>query len=90
MGARMGKAFRATKGALVLAPALGLLDYPKPFDLYVHMRKRVANGVLTQKLGPHQRPVAYYSVQLDLMAPGTPTYIRSMSVAATIGEKLSL
>lgn len=51
------------------------------------MRKRVASGVLMQTLGPHQRPVAFYSLQLDLVEAGAPTYISSMSVAATIEEK---
>lgn len=35
-------------------------------------KKRVASGVLMQKFGPHQRPVAFYSVQLHLVAAGAP------------------
>lgn len=50
-------------------------------------KKRVGSGVLIQKLGPHRRPVAFYFVQLDLVAAEAPKYIRSVSVAATIGEK---
>ena len=47
----------------------------------------MASRVLTQRLGPHQRLVAYYSVQLDPVAGGAPACIRSVAAAATIVEK---
>lgn len=86
----MGKSLQSHKRVLGLAPAFQLPEYTKPFDLYIHTKKRTASGVITQKLRPHQRRVAFYSVQLDLVAAGAPTYIRSMSVAATIQKKLNL
>lgn len=43
--------------------------------------------VLTRRLGPHQRPVAYYCAQLDLVAGGAPVCIRSAAAAAAIVEK---
>ncbi|KAG6932660.1 gag-pol precursor polyprotein [Chelydra serpentina] len=45
------KAFKVLKSKLMEAPALGLPDLTKPFQLYVHERKGVALGVLTQLLG---------------------------------------
>lgn len=86
----MGKSLQSYKRVLGLAPAFQFPDYTKPFDLYIHTKKRVASEVLMQKLRLHQRPVAFYSVQLDLVAAGAPAFIRSMSVTATIQEKLNL
>ena len=69
-GPEREKAFQAIKGALTSALALGLPDYSKPFELFVHENKGVASGVLTQQLGPRRCPVAYYSTQLDPVAVG--------------------
>jgi len=60
-GPEQEKAFQAIKGALASAPALGLLDYSKTFELFVHRNKGVASRVLTRKLSPLCCPVAYYS-----------------------------
>lgn len=57
---------------MLLAPALGLLDGTKPFDLFVDERKGIAKGVLTQNLGPWKWPVAYLTTKLDPMAAGWP------------------
>ena len=59
------QAFEAIKQDLVSVPTLGLPDVTKPFHLYVDEHKGVAKGVLTQKLGPWKRPVAYLSKKLD-------------------------
>ena len=40
-----------------------------------------------QNLGPHQRPVAYYSAQLDSVAAGAPACIKSVAAAATVFER---
>lgn len=48
----MEAAFKQIKKALVTAPAPGLPDLTKPFSLFVHEKKGVALGVLTQSLGP--------------------------------------
>ncbi|KAK4807174.1 LOW QUALITY PROTEIN: hypothetical protein QYF61_024294 [Mycteria americana] len=69
-GPEQEKAFRDIKGAS--APALELPDYTKPFDLYIPKGKE-----WQMELGPHQRPVAYYSVQLDPVVGGAPACISS-------------
>lgn len=46
------------------APALGLPDVTKDFNLFVH-EKDVALGVLTQTVGSWQGLVAYLSKRLD-------------------------
>lgn len=79
--------FKTIKGVLASAPALGLPDYTKPFNLHVHECKRIASRVITQRLGPHQRLVAYYSAQLDPVTEGAPTCIKPVVAAATILEK---
>lgn len=38
-------------------------------------------------LGPHRRPVAYYSVQLNAVAKGTPGCIRAIAATATVLER---
>uniref|UniRef100_A0A8C4P4X8 Reverse transcriptase/retrotransposon-derived protein RNase H-like domain-containing protein n=1 Tax=Dromaius novaehollandiae TaxID=8790 RepID=A0A8C4P4X8_DRONO len=86
-GPEREKAFTSVKKALVSAPALGLPDYSKLFELFVHERQGVVSGVLTQKLGPHRRPVAYYSTQLDEVAKGTPGCIRAIAATAALIEK---
>lgn len=59
------KGFDEIKKELMRAPALGLLDLTKPFQLYVHERQHVSLAVLTQFIGDWKRPVAYFSKQLD-------------------------
>ena len=51
MGPTTAKAFVELKRALMPAPALGLLDLTKDFQLFVHERQHLALGVLTQKIG---------------------------------------
>lgn len=75
------------------APALGLPDADKPFSLFVHERKGTAIGVLTQKLGSWQRPVAYLSQRLDRVAQGFPPCLRSISGTAqliSVADKMTL
>lgn len=86
-GAAWEKVFRGIKGALALTSALGLPDYTKTFSLYIHERKGVGSGVLMQKSGPHQRPMAWYFVQPDPVADGAPTCVSSVAAAATIVAK---
>ncbi|KAJ7415099.1 Pol polyprotein [Willisornis vidua] len=76
------KAFQQLKQSLKEAPALGLPDLTKDFQLYVHERQRLALGVLTQKLGSWKRPVGYFSKQLDTVSSGWPGCLRA--VAATV------
>lgn len=81
-GQTQEKAFQSLKQALKEAPALGLPDLTKPFQLYVNERQRLAIGVLTQKLGSWKRPVGYFSKQLDTVSAGWPGCLRA--VAATV------
>lgn len=59
------KAFADLKAALSSAPALAFPDLAKPSILYVSERHGIAKGVMTQRLGPWERPVAYLSKKLD-------------------------
>ncbi|RMB97595.1 hypothetical protein DUI87_25959 [Hirundo rustica rustica] len=81
-GRAQEKAFLELKQALKEAPALGLPDLSKDFQLYVTERHRLALGVLTQKIGPWKRPVGYFSKQLDTVSAGWPGCLRA--VAATV------
>lgn len=87
------KAFEVIKRALLEAPALALPDVTKPFTLYVDERAGVARGVLTQRLGPWRRPVAYLSKKLDPVASGWPTCLRAIAAVALLvkdADKLTL
>ncbi|XP_075782224.1 uncharacterized protein LOC142829039 [Pelodiscus sinensis] len=81
------RAFKALKESLVQAPALGLPNYSKPFDLYVHEVKGVASGVLTQSFGSSPKPVAYLSGQLDSVAKEHPGCLKNVAAAALLVEK---
>ena len=87
------KAFENIKEALLTAPALALPDLTKPFILYVDERAGVARGVLTQALGPWERPVAYLSKKLDPVASGWPTCLKAVATVALLvkdADKLTL
>ncbi|XP_050801382.1 uncharacterized protein LOC127047300 [Gopherus flavomarginatus] len=91
--AEANNAFTLIKRKLMEAPALGLPDLSKPFQLYVHERKGVALGLLTQLLGSWKRPVAYFSKQLDQVARGWPACLRAVAATALVleeAEKLTL
>ncbi|XP_059710860.1 uncharacterized protein LOC132331460 [Haemorhous mexicanus] len=75
-------AFQNLKQALKEAPALGLPDLSKDFQLYVNERQKLALGVLTQRIGSWKRPVGYFSKQLDTVSAGWPSCLRV--VAATV------
>uniref|UniRef100_A0A7M4ESK6 Reverse transcriptase/retrotransposon-derived protein RNase H-like domain-containing protein n=1 Tax=Crocodylus porosus TaxID=8502 RepID=A0A7M4ESK6_CROPO len=77
-------AFHQVKRQLSQAPALGLPSYKKPFVLFVHKRRGVASGVLTQKLGPQLHPIAYYSATLDPVAKGVVSCLRAAAAAALL------
>ncbi|XP_055658800.1 uncharacterized protein LOC106112980 isoform X2 [Falco peregrinus] len=81
-GPQRQKAFVELKRALMSAPALGLPDLTKDFQLFVHERQHLALGVLTQRTGSWKRPVGYFSKQLDTVSKGWPNCLRA--VAATV------
>lgn len=92
-GEREQEAFDASKLALMTAPALGLLDILKPFCLSVEENKGIANGVLTQKLGPWKRPVAYLSKNLNPVVAGWPACLLIVAAMAALvkdADKLTL
>lgn len=64
------------------APALGLLNLEKPFELFMHERQVDALGLLAQKLGDFKRPVAYLSKELKPVSKGWPGCLKA--VAATV------
>ncbi|XP_042534598.1 uncharacterized protein LOC122107079 [Dipodomys spectabilis] len=78
------KAFQNIKEALLHSPALGLPDLTKPFELFVDEKQGYAKGVLTQKLGPWRRPVAYLSKKLDPVASGWPPCLRMVAAIAVL------
>lgn len=65
-------------------PALALLNPNKPFELFIDERSGVARGVLTQRLGPWRRPIAYLSKQLDPVASGWPPCVRQIAATALL------
>ncbi|XP_041911254.1 uncharacterized protein LOC121677231 [Arvicola amphibius] len=78
------KAYQEIKRALLTAPALGLPDLTKPFELFVDEKQGYTKGVLTQKLGPWRRPVAYLSKKLDPVASGWPPCLRMVAAIAVL------
>ena len=70
------------KTVLSRALALRLPNLDKPFTLYIHKRSGIVLWVLTQNLGPHQRPVAYFSKQLDRVALEWPNCL--LAIAAIV------
>ena len=80
------KAEATLKQALTQAPALRLPDPEKAFQLYVHERKGIALGVLTQRLGSEPQPVAYLSKKLDPTAWDWPPCLRNLAAIAIMVE----
>lgn len=83
------QAFDGIKQALLSSPALGLPDITKPFKLYADERQGFAKGVLTQRLGPWRRPIAYLSKKLDPVASGWPPCLRMVATIAVLTKDAS-
>ncbi|XP_057641650.1 uncharacterized protein LOC130884591 [Chionomys nivalis] len=83
-GEEQQRAFKNIKKALPASPALGLPDITKPFDLFVDERQGYVKGVLTQKLGPWRRPVAYLSKKLNPVSSGWPPCLRMVAAIAVL------
>ncbi|XP_062977970.1 uncharacterized protein LOC134395737, partial [Elgaria multicarinata webbii] len=78
------ESLRNLKSALTSPPALGLPDISKPFHLYVDERKGTAVGVLTQRVGSWNRPVAYLSKNTDPVSRGWPGCLRCIAAACLL------
>lgn len=89
-GAEHQGAFDSIKKALLASPALGLPNLNKPFDLFIDEQKGFAKGVLTQRLGPWRRLVAYLSKKLDPVAAGLPPCLSSIAMLLKDSTKLTL
>lgn len=86
-------AFQTIKDKISEAPALGLPDINKDFNLFVHEKKGMALGVLTQEFGPRQRPVAYLCKDIDSVAAQWPPCLRVVDATALLvkeADKLTL
>lgn len=71
------------------APSLALPDLEKPFQLFVDTKQNVAVRVLTQRVGPWHRPVAYLSKQLDSVACGWPACLKAVAGTALLTQEAS-
>lgn len=83
----LNQVFEKIKQTLSLAPALGLPNYSKPFVLVIHEKQGVGSGALSEERGPTLRPVAYYSVQLDLVAQGTVSCLQAVATTVEIVKR---
>uniref|UniRef100_A0A4W3IYX9 Reverse transcriptase/retrotransposon-derived protein RNase H-like domain-containing protein n=1 Tax=Callorhinchus milii TaxID=7868 RepID=A0A4W3IYX9_CALMI len=72
------QAFDQLKTALQSAPALGIPNYEKVFNLFVHEVGGFAQAVLTQEHGGRQRPVSYFTTKLDPVASALPGCLKAV------------
>ncbi|XP_053221817.1 uncharacterized protein LOC128402064 [Podarcis raffonei] len=86
-GPEQQQAFQDLKAALQQAPALGIPNPEKPFTLYTDEDQGIAKGVLCQRLGSWQQPVAYLSERLTPTEQGLPPCMRAVVAVATLLEK---
>ena len=57
-------------GTITSASALGLPDLAKPFTLYVTEKDKVAMGVLSQTMGPWDKPVTVSLISWTMLPLG--------------------
>ncbi|KAK1346906.1 LOW QUALITY PROTEIN: hypothetical protein QTO34_000766 [Cnephaeus nilssonii] len=77
-------AFTTIKTKLKEAPASGLPELSQDFNLFIHENNGIALGVLTQKFGPWQRPMAYLSKQIDPVVGGWPPCLRALAATTLL------
>ncbi|XP_040203611.1 uncharacterized protein LOC120935625 [Rana temporaria] len=80
-------AIQTLKAAISEAPVLGLPDYTKGFRLYCHESRGHAAGVLTQDHGGHDKPIGYYSCQIDTVVNAMAPCLRAVAAAAEMLTK---
>jgi hypothetical protein len=66
---------------MTTSPCVGLPDQSKPFNCFVCEKNCFMSSVLTQDHGGKQRPVGYYSKQLDSVARGLVCCLRAVAAA---------
>ncbi|KAI2646052.1 Gag-Pol polyprotein [Labeo rohita] len=71
-------ALEELKHALCEAPALRMPDHRKSFALHVNEQKDYMTSVLTQEWGDQNKPVGYYSQQLDAVSQGWGPCLRAV------------
>lgn len=81
-GSEQEKAFREKKKLRTSAPALGLPHVTRDCNLFIPEKSHTALRVLTQTVGPWQRPIAYLARRLDPVAAGWPLCL--WALAATV------
>lgn len=75
-------AFQALLKSLTQAPALGLIEYGKPFQLYCVVSGNSFAAVLTQQHGTGYRPVSYLSKKLPTQVQGMPSCLQNLAACA--------
>ena len=92
-GPEQKKAFEEIKRLLTSAPALGLPDVTRDFNLFVHERNCTALGVLTLTVGPWQCLVTHLSKRQDPVATGWPPCLWALAATVVLvreADKLTL
>ena len=82
------EAFVRLKQTLTGSSVLGLPNCEKPFVQTVDCREGFMTSVLTQEHGGKQRPIAFYSSQLDPVAKAMPVCVQAV-IAASLAVQAS-
>ena len=69
------------------APALGLPDLGRLFELFVNVEEGVAYGVLVREWCGVRKPMAYISKLLDPVVRGWPTCLQAVAATGTLVEE---
>ena len=72
------QAFMRLKQELQEMPALGLPNYAKPLNLFVHERENQDLRLLWQEHSNNHRPIVYDSIQLDSVAHAYPNCLKAI------------
>lgn len=78
------QAVETLKKVLSKGPALGYPNCKFPFFFFIHENRGNVLGVLTQRHGDIDRPIGYYSQQLDSVAKGLPPCMKAPSALSML------